>query len=48
MTQIDRLKTDAAEAAVALVENGQVVGLGPGSTASLAVAILPSHRANAF
>ena len=40
MTTIDCLKTAAAEAAVALVESGQVVGLGTGSTASLAVAIL--------
>ena len=41
----DALKRAAAEAAVALVENGMVVGLGTGSTASFAVeALAQRHR----
>ncbi len=41
----DALKRAAAEAAVALVENGMVVGLGTGSTASFAVeALARRHR----
>ena len=39
MTQ-DELKTQAAEAAVAEIEDGMVLGLGTGSTATLAVAAL--------
>ncbi len=35
-----RQKEAAAEAAVALVENGQIVGLGSGSTATIAIGIL--------
>jgi len=38
--EIDRLKAGAAEAAAALVENEQIVGLGSGSTALRAVRIL--------
>ena len=38
--EVDRLKTAAANAAAALVEDGLIVGLGSGSTASLAVSIL--------
>ena len=38
--ELDRLKVAAANAAAALVEDGLVVGLGSGSTASLAVSIL--------
>jgi ribose 5-phosphate isomerase A len=36
----DRQKQDAAEAAVALVQDGMVVGLGTGSTAAFAIAAL--------
>jgi ribose 5-phosphate isomerase A len=39
-SELDRLKTAAAHAAVTMVEDGMVVGLGSGSTASLAVGIL--------
>jgi ribose 5-phosphate isomerase A len=39
-SELDRLKTVAAHAAVMMVEDGMVVGLGSGSTASLAVGIL--------
>ena len=38
--QTDRSKSAAAEAAASLVEDGMVVGLGSGSTASLAVAAI--------
>jgi ribose 5-phosphate isomerase A len=41
--ELDRLKAAAANAAAALVEDGFIVGLGSGSTASLAVGIL-GHR----
>src|SRR5579864_280179 len=40
MEPIDELKRAAAEAAVGLVENGMIVGLGTGSTAKLAVEAL--------
>lgn len=40
ITEVDRLKAAAAEAAAALVENEQIVGLGSGSTALRAVRIL--------
>ena len=36
----DRLKREAAEAAVALIEDGMFVGLGTGSTAAFAIAAL--------
>jgi len=39
-SELDRLKAAAAHAAVTMVEDGMVVGLGSGSTASLAVAML--------
>jgi ribose 5-phosphate isomerase A len=39
-SEVDRLKAAAAAAAAALVEDGMIVGLGSGSTASLAVSIL--------
>ena len=42
-SELDRLKAAAANAAAALVEDGLIVGLGSGSTASLAVSIL-GHR----
>ena len=42
-SELDRLKAAAASAAAVLVEDGMVVGLGSGSTASLAVGIL-GHR----
>ena len=38
--ELDRLKAAAAAVAAALVEDGLIVGLGTGSTASLAVSIL--------
>jgi ribose 5-phosphate isomerase A len=41
--ELDRLKAAAANTAAALVEDGLIVGLGSGSTASLAVSIL-GHR----
>ena len=41
--ELDRLKAAAANAAAALVEDGLIVGLGSGSTASLALSIL-GHR----
>jgi ribose 5-phosphate isomerase A len=41
--ELDRLKSAAANAAAAMVEDGLIVGLGSGSTASLAVSIL-GHR----
>lgn len=37
MDSLQQFKKEAAEAAVALVENGMVIGLGTGSTATLAV-----------
>ncbi len=40
MSQGDALKRQAAEAAVAEVQDGMVLGLGTGSTASIAVALL--------
>lgn len=40
MDPMQQFKQAAAEAAVALVENGMVVGLGTGSTATLAVDVL--------
>ena len=40
MPDAERLKRDAAEAAVALVEEGSVVGLGSGSTAYIAVGLI--------
>jgi ribose 5-phosphate isomerase A len=44
-TERDALKRAAAEAAVALVEDGMVVGLGTGSTAAFAVeALARRHR----
>lgn len=39
-SELDRLKAAAANGAAALVEDGLIVGLGSGSTASLAVSIL--------
>lgn len=39
-SEVDRLKAVAANAAAALVEDGLIVGLGSGSTASLAVSML--------
>ena len=42
-SELDRLKAAAANAAAAMVEDGLIVGLGSGSTASLAVSIL-GHR----
>ena len=39
-SELDRLKAAAAAVAAALVEDGMIVGLGSGSTASLAVSIL--------
>ena len=39
-SELDRLKTAAAKAAAALVEDGLIVGLGSGSTASIAINIL--------
>lgn len=39
-SQLDRLKAAAAGAAAVLVEDGMIVGLGSGSTASLAVSML--------
>ena len=39
-TEVDRLKAAAAQAAAALVEDDQIVGLGSGSTALRAVSIL--------
>lgn len=44
-TPRDALKRAAAEAAVALVENDMVVGLGTGSTASFAIAALARRHA---
>ena len=38
--ELDRWKAAAASAAAALVEDGQIVGLGSGSTASLVVSVL--------
>ena len=40
MPDVERLKRDSAEAAVALVEEGSVVGLGSGSTAYIAVGLI--------
>ena len=40
MSQQDRFKEAAAEAAAALLEDGMVVGLGSGTTASMAVAAI--------
>ena len=42
-SELDRLKAAAANVAAAMVEDGLIVGLGSGSTASLAVSIL-GHR----
>lgn len=43
LSQRDRLKAAAADAAVAMVEDGMTVGLGTGSTTSIALGIL-AHR----
>jgi ribose 5-phosphate isomerase A len=40
MAELDRLKAAAAHAAVAMVEDGHIVGLGTGSTTSLALGLL--------
>jgi len=45
MATVDTRKLAAAEAAAALVENGMIVGLGSGSTASLAVAAIGRRTA---
>ena len=45
MANVDPRKVAAAEAAAALVENGMVVGLGSGSTASIAVAAIGRRTA---
>ena len=45
MANVDTRKLAAAAAAAALVENGMVVGLGSGSTASLAVAAIGRRTA---
>lgn len=45
MANVDPRKAAAAEAAAALVENGMVVGLGSGSTATLAVAAIGRRTA---
>ena len=46
MATVDTRKLAAAEAAAALVEDGMIVGLGSGSTASLAVAALGKRLAH--
>jgi len=45
MADLDARKVAAAEAAATLVEDGMVVGLGSGSTASLAVAAIGKRTA---
>ena len=45
MAIVDTRKLAAAEAAAALVEDGMIVGLGSGSTASLAVAAIGRRTA---
>lgn len=45
-SELDRLKAAAAKAAAELIEDGQIVGLGSGSTASLVVAILGQRVAD--
>ena len=40
MNPLEKFKQEAAEAAVALVEDGMILGLGTGSTAKLAVEAL--------
>jgi len=40
LSELDRLKTAAADAAVAMVEDGMIVGLGTGSTTWIALGLL--------
>jgi ribose 5-phosphate isomerase A len=45
-SELDRLKRAAAQAAVTLISNGMIVGLGTGSTASFAVSIIAQRVAD--